>query len=359
MSIYSVKGKGWRYDFTLNGTRHTETWFKTKTEAKKAEATRKEELNNPVVQTLSPTDMVFLELVNKRLDFVKAYKSAKYYVDHHYLAKRWVRLWGKMACSKITTDMVQHFIISRAKGSANTANSDLRYLKAVFNFGIKRKWITSNPAQGIDFLPIDKKLKYVPPKEDVLKVLLAADIETKDYLYAIKETMARVSEINNLIWADVSLEERYVVLYTRKKKGGSRTPRKVPMTDRLFNILSRKYTARDQDKPWVFWHQHWDKKQKCWVEGPFKERTRIMKSLCKKAKVRYFRFHALRHFGASVLDNAHVNIGSIQRILGHENRTTTEIYLHSIGESEREAMRIYECEMEKSHTESHTEIKSA
>jgi integrase len=43
-----------------------------------------------------------------------------------------------------------------------------------------------------------------------------------------------------------------------------------------------------------------------------------------------FRFHALRHFGASLLDQSNVPIGSIQRILGHENRTTTEIYLHAI-----------------------------
>ena len=164
---------------------------------------------------------------------------------------------------------------------------------------------------SLEFLPVDKKLKYVPPKQDVLKVLMAADAETMDYLFAIKETMARVSEINQLTWPDVNLEERYVVLYTRKKKGGSRTPRKVPMTDRLFDIMSRRYKARDRDKSWVFWHRHWDKKQKCWVEGPFKERTRIMKSLCKKAKVRYFRFHALRQFSAPVLDNAHVNIGSI------------------------------------------------
>ena len=82
-----------------------------------------------------------------------------------------------------------------------------------------------------------------------------------------------------------------------------------------------------------------------------------MKTLCKRAGVRYFRYHALRHFGASVLDSANVNIGSIQLILGHENRTTTEIYLHSIGESEREAMRIYEELTEKSHTESHIETE--
>jgi integrase len=84
-------------------------------------------------------------------------------------------------------------------------------------------------------------------------------------------------------------------------------------------------------------------------EGPYKERKKFMKTLCKKVDVRYFRFHALRHFGASVLDSA--NIGSIQRILGHENRTTTEIYLHSIGESERKAMAIYTLFTEKSRTD--------
>jgi hypothetical protein len=36
MSIYSVKGKGWRYDFTLEGTRHTKGWFKRKRDAQKA-----------------------------------------------------------------------------------------------------------------------------------------------------------------------------------------------------------------------------------------------------------------------------------------------------------------------------------
>ena len=36
-------------------------------------------------------------------------------------------------------------------------------------------------------------------------------------------------------------------------------------------------------------------------------------------------------------------------ILGHEYRTTTEICLHSIGEAEREAMRVFEHFSEKSH----------
>lgn len=56
------------------------------------------------------------------------------------------------------------------------------------------------------------------------------------------------------------------------------------------------------------------------------------KRRCGAASVRYFRFHALTRSGASVMDSLNVPIGSIQRILGHENRTTTEIYLHSIGD---------------------------
>ncbi len=58
-----------------------------------------------------------------------------------------------------------------------------------------------------------------------------------------------------------------------------------------------------------------------------------------------------------MLDRANVNIGSIQRILGHDHRSTTEIYLHSIGEAEREAMRIFEEVSQNSHIESHTETK--
>jgi hypothetical protein len=54
------------------------------------------------------------------------------------------------------------------------------------------------------------------------------------------------------------------------------------------------------------------------------------------------------------MDGNNVPIGAIQRILGHENRRTTEIYLHSIDDLERHAMAVFEQAREKSHTDSHT-----
>ena len=351
MSTYFLKGKGWRYDFTLKGIRHTNAWFKTKAEAKDAEFKRREEIQNPKQQEKIPTGMVFSKLVNRRLDHIQAYNSQSHYKDHVYMAKRWVKVWGEMDSDLILREDIKRFVLKRSKVSNFTANHDLRCLRSLFNFGIKEGWISSNPTQGIPFLPVEKKIKYVPSKEDVMKVIRAADSDTRNYLLTIQETMGRVGEINRLTWSDVSLEEKSVTLYTRKKKGGNLTPRKVSMTNRLYQALSHRYQHRDKRMPWVFWHKYWSRKKKEWVEGPYKDRKLIMKSLCKKAGVKYFRFHPLRHLGASILDHANVNIGSIQRILGHENRTTTEIYLHSIGEAEREAMEIFEKVSHDSHTE--------
>jgi integrase len=192
----------------------------------------------------------------------------------------------------------------------------------------------------------------------VLRVILAADPNAQDYLWTIALTMGRMSEINRLTWEDINFDARCVILYTRKKKGGHLTPRKVPMTDKLFEVLSWRHVHRDKRIPWVFWHRYWSRKSGKWETDRYTDRNSLMKSLCKKAGVKYFRFHALRHFGASLLEQSNIPIGSIQRILGHENRTTTELYLHSIGDGERRAMDVLDDRFgEFSHTDSHTEKK--
>jgi integrase len=361
MSVYSVKGKGWRYDFILKGQRYTSNWFTTKKAARQAEAKKREEVKTGEVGTkkreevtnppadprrpkleTTPTAMAFLNLVNKRLDHIQAYNSRSYYHTNVGLARRWVKYWGKLRCDQLTRDMVERFVLARRKVSAFAANKEIRYLKAAFNFGLKKGLVTRNPVSGLTFLPEEKRLKYIPPLGDIDKVIALATPETQDYLWTIRDTLARVSEVNRLTWDDVNLEQRYVVLYTRKKRGGHLTPRKVPLTDRLLGILSRRYEERDHTKPWVFWHWYRPKANGVREAGPYEDRRESLKSLAIKAGVRHFGFHALRHAGASLMDSVNVPLGSIQRILGHEHRSTTEIYLHSLGELEREAMAIYE-----------------
>ena len=263
-------------------------------------------------------------------------------MDHKYMARRWVQKWANLGAMEITQEMIEEFLLERSKRSPDTANKELRCLRALFNFAKKRKWISENPCDGISMFPVEKRIKYVPPPEDVEKVIAWADRETQDYLRTIQDTMARVSEINGLTWDDVDFPNKCIILYTRKKKGGHLSPRRIPLTDRLLQILSRRHALQDPAKPWVFWHTYWSSKTGERCEGPYKDRKKIMKVLCEKAGVRYFRFHALRHCGASLMEQNNVSIGTIQRLLGHENRLTTEIYLHTLGNPEREAMWILE-----------------
>lgn len=157
MSVYSVKGKGWRYDFTLEGTRHTRGWFQRKRDAVKAEMERKEELKNPAPppeEAETPTDMAFLDLVNCRLDYVKAYNSDRHYTDHLYLAKRWIKEWGKRNCSDITPSMIQNYLLKRFRQTSGyTANKELRYIRALFNFAMHptRDWMDFNPTAVSNF----------------------------------------------------------------------------------------------------------------------------------------------------------------------------------------------------------------
>ncbi len=81
MSVYSIKGKGWRYDFTLKSERYTQAWFKTKREAKQAEAAKRKEVMEPQNGSQILADMDFLQLVSRRLDHLEAYNSQKHYED--------------------------------------------------------------------------------------------------------------------------------------------------------------------------------------------------------------------------------------------------------------------------------------
>ena len=358
MSVYFVKGKGYRYDFTLKGIRYTQAWFKTKTKAKQAESDRRKEALRPEPEIETQTDMAFLDLVNRRLDHVKAYNSERHYKDHVYMAKRWCKLWHRLMCHEITEDMIQGFVRQRVKVSPYTANKEIRFLRATFNFGKKKQWICDNPVGRVDFFPVNKRLKYIPDIEAMNKVIayarsdkwLAARYpDAPDYIEALRDTAGRMSEINRLEWRDVDFSKRSLVLYTRKIDGGL-TPREVFMTDRLFCILSRRYAEREKSKPWVFWNPR--------TGEPYVDRKRVMKRLCEKAGVAYFRFHPIRHSTASTMDSQNISRTVIQNILGHRNGSTTEIYLHSSKEAERRAVQTLE-KATNSHTDSHTEMRQS
>ena len=75
----------------------------------------------------------------------------------------------------------------------------------------------------------------------------------------------------------------------------------------------------------------------------FVQRNKFMNGLCKRAGVKPFGIKAFRKFGPSVLNDIHrVSIKKLQRLLRHQNQTTTETYLKEIDDDLSAGLRLLE-----------------
>lgn len=171
---------------------------------------------------------------------------------------------------------------------------------------------------------MEQYVKYVPTPDDINKVLAVAKPWQADLLNTLLLTGARVSEILNLTWEDVA--DQSLKLWTRKRKGGARQYRTLPIGSNLHAIIAAQ-RAITGNTTHVFINPN--------TGGPYSTRQQtirdMMKNLCKKAQVKSFGFHAIRHFFAVSLIQSHqAGLTDIQLLLGHQRATTTDIYLKSV-----------------------------
>ena len=193
----------------------------------------------------------------------------------------------------------------------------------------------TNPFRIVPKFPTEESPRYVPPEEDFLKVL-GHVTHQQDYvmLMTYLHTAGRKSEIFNMKFSDLDFKNRKLRLWTRKRKG-ARECDWLPMTNELRSLLldwteqRLAMTGVDPDHVFIILVEgpHVAK----WYGRPFKNRYTLMKRLCKRAGVKPFGFHAIRHLSASMLFKAGYPVSMIQRILRHKHATTTDRYLRKLG----------------------------
>jgi integrase len=202
-------------------------------------------------------------------------------------------------------------------------------------------------------MPHTDKVKAVPSEDEIVKLILAAAPgDEQDIIMCCVHLLGRIDEILRLTWDDINFEKRAVTLWTRKRKDGAFEPDDMPMNDDLYSILKARYGQRKSEK-WVFYNEE--------TEDRYYHRPKMMASLCRRAGISpigttkrkidrgkdkgkykdfplYYGFHALRHFMAShLIDQEKTGLKSVSKLLRHKNLKTTEIYIHSIDESVRQA----------------------
>ena len=303
--------------------------FKTKLEAHQWESTAKSLQSKPPALALPEIVTLFLvsrEQRVKRNTFI--YKNS--------VLQRFVEYLGKDTIfEEIDRRQVESFLSHIADTiSPKSANKYRVELSALYSWAMRDGFASANLARQTEAFAVQKAVKYVPPLQDVKKVLaVAREGFEKDFLLFLLHTAGRISEIRELAWEDVDLERGIVRLWTSKRRGGNREARSLAISPTLREVLERRAAERTGGEHFVFTSPH--------TGGGFTRQGREVKylltRLCRRAEVPAFTAHCLRHFVATHFDDPH----RAQKILGHMNLRTTEIYLHDLG-VDRGAAAVFE-----------------
>jgi len=210
---------------------------------------------------------------------------------------------------------------------AKAANRRIQKLSALWSDLVRDNLVPHNPWRNINLVPEEEPLKQVPTPKEVAAILLAAQGWEQDFLNLLLLTAARPGEIRNLRWDDVNFQRNTLLLWTRKRKGGRRQSRPIPLSETLNQILTRRWKARESGQEHIFCapgtNKPWERNHR-----PMKF---LMKRLCKKAQVPHFDLYSLRHYVAQRLaDSGKASLVDVQHLLGHQRPTTTDGYLKSL-----------------------------
>lgn len=338
MSIYRTpKSPYWQYDFQRKGRRfHGSTGCTRKLDAQRyeGELKRKALLGQEVKPNITVDEAcgTWWSTVGEQQ---RSHATSRYQLNN---------LIAGLGATVLLTDIgfaqLDLYVARRRAKVANASvNREAELARRVWRHAADR---------GFDVPPIEwGKLLLREPKERV-RELSATEEEalfTKlpDDLAALVEfallSGQRRTAIVTLVWADVDLKGMRATVST---KGSVRHT--FPLTPRMATIIAN----RPKVSPQVFTYvcqrpspPRADRTRR--LKGhryPFSKQgwTRTWRTALKDAGIADFRFHDIRHTTGTRVLRATGNLKAVQKLLGHEDITTTARYAHAMEDDVREAL---------------------
>lgn len=319
--------------------------------ARQWEMDRKQELLNPSVKIFAP-ELMPLDWAVSYLEDVKRRCVDKTFVEKRDAMTRLLEFAKDATMAKITPAMAQSYLGAQHDArSGNAANKDRKNLMAAWEWG--RDFLTDrgfpdrrNPFEAVKRFPENRRDRYIPPEADFWKALQQTRDQDRAMLLAFLHLAARRGELFRLKWADVDFIHCRVRLATRKTKDGSWRYDWLPMTRELAQALKTWKAETPYPNAENVFTQLDDTPSPNHRPGePFQYRQHFMKRLCKRAGVKPFGFHAIRHLSAIVLYKAHYPVSFVQKVLRHQHPLVTERYLRAFGlslDELREGLEVFD-----------------
>jgi integrase/recombinase XerD len=237
--------------------------------------------------------------------------------------------WGR-----VDKPLVLMFIIHlKERGyTASSVSRKVAVIKSFYHYLFERKLIDADPTAMVGSPKVEKRLPQVLSSDEIER-LLAAPIQNttpkglrdRAMLELLFASGMRVSELTALNVTDINLEQGTVHCAGRGAKR-----RVLPIPERVVDILAqyiargRSTLARD-DQAALFVNPHGERltRQGLWL---------IIKEYVKEADIRTpVTPHTMRHSFAVHLLHKGEDVATVQRLLGHANKATTQMYARLAG----------------------------
>jgi integrase len=212
-----------------------------------------------------------------------------------------------------------------------TVNRELSVLKRAFNVAISWSMTDENPVQRVKFLRQPEPRERILTKDEEMRLFEACTEHLRPIVLTALRTGMRKAEIANLQWSQVDLKNGELEVI--KTKSGKK--RIIPINEDLYQML-RLLREKKDNSEFVF--QYVD--QKTGKRKHLRFFRRSFENACRRANIKGFTFHDLRHTFASRLVRSGVDLITIKDLLGHYSVKTTERYTHSNREQKRKAVEI-------------------
>tara|TARA_B100000315_G_scaffold234240_1_gene248088 strand:- start:3 stop:668 length:666 start_codon:yes stop_codon:yes gene_type:complete len=181
-------------------------------------------------------------------------------------------------------------------------------------------------------------VRYLSRKE---AASLIADVDEQspvavDLIDLAIHTGCRKGELLELEWSRVDLNRNEIYLDTIHTKNSR--PRTVAINSVARKALINRASIRARHcpgSPWVFVHT-----QGRWKGQRVKGCRRAFQGACKRAGIKDFTFHDLRHTCASWLVQNDVHLLSVRDVLGHMTTAMTERYTHMDSQRIHDAVAV-------------------
>lgn len=240
--------------------------------------------------------------------------------SRHYMIGQLDKYFGQYDLNQIDVQMIEQFQTDQIKRGLNAGgvNRLVSSLKAMFTKALD--WKMTDEAVIITVRRVKalkgevKRLRYLSVQE-CQELFNSCDAYLKPIVQFALNSGCRRGEILNLKWDNVDLKHGFISLI--ETKNGER--RETPINDTLRSVLQG--ITRRLDVPYVFFDSE--------TGGPASIRfEKRFKTAVKKAGIKDFHFHDLRHTFASHLVMAGVDITTVSKLLGHKSLTMTLRYSH-------------------------------